>query len=293
VEPTAQLQFRDWSSLHADLSWIYEGAVPDDYRHAHVSDRFLGAWLVQKGTLRLRQEGRVLTAQPGDWVVLKQAEGDQEFSEDSRILSVRFVAEWPDGQPFFDTGLSAVLKAADFPALEKTARRLLTAVQPLAPAVPTDLRFHGVSLRHFIEVKARFWEWFSALHDALASRDIHPTRTSIQDERIQTILHTLDQLPLAARVREEELARQARLSTAHFVRLFRSEVGTTPKRYFDDRRREACRRLLAFSEIPIKEIAISLGFLRLSDFSAWFKSSHRVSPRQYRERERPKNPKSV
>lgn len=288
VEAEAELQFRNWSSLRADLTWIYEGAIPESYRNARVRDRILGAWLIQKGTVRLEQEGNVVTAGAGEWVVVKQAEGQQTFSENAKIISVRFIAEWPDGKPFYETGLSTVLKAADFPDLEKSVRRILTAVKPLAPPAPTDLRVHGISLHNFIEVKARFWEWFSVLHDALASRDIYPTRTSILDERIQTILQALDQLPLSARLREDDLARQAGLSTAHFVRLFRSEVGTTPKRYFDDRRREACRRLLGFSETPIKEIAISLGFLRLSDFSAWFKDGHQVSPRKYREQEQQK-----
>ena len=285
MEPDAQLQYRDWSSLSADLSWIYEGPVPELYREARLTPRFLGGWLVRKGMVTLRQDGRTHTAKPGEWLIVRQADGEQKFSAEAEILSVRFVAEWPDGKPFFDDGLSIVLAAREVPALEESARRLLETVKPIAPPTPVDLRVHGVSLRHFIEVKARFWEWFGILHDALADRDIHPTRTSIRDERVRAILHTLDQLPLSSRVREEELARHGGLSIAHFVRLFRDEVGTTPKRYFDDRRREACRRLLAFSETPIKEIAIGLGFLRLSDFSAWFKSRHDLSPRNFREQE--------
>ena len=64
--------------------------------------------------------------------------------------------------------------------------------------------------------------------------------------------------------------------------MFRQQVGTTPKRYFDERRRAACRRLMAGSEIPIKEIALELGFRRLSDFSAWFRAGEGMAPRDFR-----------
>ncbi len=279
----ADLQFRDWSSLHADLAFIYEGAVPADHVEGPFTPHFLGAWLMRDGTAEVQQDGRSVRAGPGQWLILKRSKGWQRFSPDARILSVRFIAEWPDRKPFFETGLSCVLQAADFPQLEKSARRLLSAVKPLAPPTPTNLRLHAVGLRGFIEVKARFWDWFGELHDALSAVDIHPTRTGIHDERVLKVLHHLDHIELSERVREETLAHLAGLSTAHFVKLFRKEVGSTPKQYFDERRRTACRRLLSVSETPIKEIAIGLGFLRLSDFSAWFRDSHGVSPRQFRQ----------
>lgn len=281
----ALLQFRDWSSLHADLSFIYEGAVPRDYLQSRFTAQFLGAWLIREGAAEVEQRGQKITAGPGDWIILRQVEGVQKFSEDAQILSIRFQAEWPDRKPFYDTGLSLTFKSLAHPCLEAAARKLLAAARPLAPTAPTELRLHAVGLRGFIEVKARFWEWFGELHDALAAQGVHPTRTGILDERVLKVLHHLDRIDLSERIREEALARQAGLSTAHFVRLFRDEVGTTPKRYFDERRRDACRRLLTISDTPIKEIAIGLGFLRLSDFSAWFKDGHDISPRHFRERE--------
>ncbi len=281
----AVLQFRDWSSLHADLAFIYEGSVPRDYVQSRFTPQFLGAWLIRRGTAEVEQHGQKVVAGPGDWVILRQVEGTQKFSGDAQILSIRFQAEWPDRKPFYDTGLSLKFKSDAHPQLEKSARSLLQAVKPLKPPTPTQLRVHAVGLRGFIEVKARFWEWFGELHDALDAHGVHPTRTGILDERVLKVLHYLDRIDLSERVREEALARQAGLSTAHFVRLFRDEVGTTPKRYFDERRRDACRRLLTVSDTPIKEIAIGLGFLRLSDFSAWFKDGHDLSPRHFRERE--------
>jgi AraC family transcriptional regulator len=97
------------------------------------------------------------------------------------------------------------------------------------------------------------------------------------------VLHELDRLPLSAAFSESDLAKLAGLQMGHFVRIFRRQVGVTPKRYFMKRRRAACRRLLAGSEMPIKEIALDLGFRRLSDFSTWFRQAEGISPREFRE----------
>jgi AraC-like DNA-binding protein len=113
---------------------------------------------------------------------------------------------------------------------------------------------------------------------------VEPTRTRLRDERITSVLRELDQIPLSSRRTEAELAQLAGVPVGLLVRAFRQQVGTTPKRYFDERRRTACRRLLAGSETPIKEIALELGFTRLSDFSAWFRAGEGVAPRDYRHR---------
>jgi AraC-like DNA-binding protein len=279
---TSELLFRDWGSIHADLAFIYEGEVAAGFRDSPCYPDFLGAWLVQQGTARLTQEGRTVQAKAGEWIVMRPAAGRQWFSDDARILSIRFQAEWPDRKPFFELGLSTVLPAVSHPGLETKGRRLLAVVRNITPETPTDLRAHPVSLQAFIEIKTHFFEWFSELCTTLDRVGVHPTRTMLKDERIAKVLHNLDRLPLSTHLREEELAANVGLQVGQFVRVFRREVGTTPKRYFDERRREACRRLLASTDTPIKEIALELGYLRLSDFSAWFSAHQGTSPRDFR-----------
>lgn len=283
---TSELRFREWGSIHADLAFIYEGEVATGFRNSRVSPDFLGAWLVQRGTAQLSQEGQSVTAGAGEWIIIRRAAGWQAFSNDARILSIRFEAEWPDRQPFLDTGLSAVLPAARYPDLERKGRRMLGVVRRLTQETPVDLRAHPVRLHAFLQIRIQFLDWFAELCDTLEDADIHPSRTVLNDERIAKVLYTLSRLPLSERMRENELAASVGLQVGQFVRVFRREVGTTPKRYFDERRREACRRLLAGTEMPIKEIAIELGYLRLSDFSAWFSAHEGVCPRAFRKRYR-------
>lgn len=279
---TSKLRFRDWGSIHADLAFIYEGEVADCFRDCAMPENFLGAWLILQGRCRLTQGPTLLEAGAGEWIILRRAAGWQYFTNDARILSIRFEAEWPDRKPFFDLGLSTKFPAARFPRLEESSRRLLDGVRRVTPKTTVDLRAEPVALAEFLEIRGGFLHWFTELCATLEAMDIHPSRTMLRDERIAKVLYNLSRLPLSARFREEELASSIGLQVGQFVRVFRREVGTTPKRFFDDRRRDACRRLLANTDMPIKEIALELGYMRLSDFSAWFSAHEGTSPRDYR-----------
>jgi AraC-like DNA-binding protein len=104
----------------------------------------------------------------------------------------------------------------------------------------------------------------------------------ISDARIVTTLQRLDSFPLSGRLRESAIAAEVGLGVSQFVRIFREEMGETPKQYFDQRRRAYCRQMLGATSVPIKEIAYNLGFSRLSDFSAWFKHQFDMPPRTFR-----------
>jgi AraC-like DNA-binding protein len=279
----ARLQLLDWSNLHADLAWVYEGPVEPVHRDAPCRSDLLGAWLVLAGEARLRQGGRTFRARPNDWLIIRQGQGHQHFSDDARILSIRFTAEWPDRKPFYDDGLSVVLPSGKFPKLAAAARELLAVARPHNPTHTNVLERQPMPFSDFVAIRRAFWGWLIELHETLAAVGIEASRTLLQDERIVTVLREVDRLPFSTRLREAELARRAGLQAGHFVRIFRQQVGTTPKRYFDELRRSACRRTLAGSDTPIKEIALDLGFARLSDFSAWFRRAEGRSPRAYRQ----------
>ena len=111
---------------------------------------------------------------------------------------------------------------------------------------------------------------------------LQPSRLGIRDERILAALQRLDGLPYAEKLVESRLAGEFGLGVSQFVRLFRQELGETPKQYFGQRRRDYARQMLGGSAVPIKEVALNLGFGRLSDFSAWFKKYFEMAPREFR-----------
>ncbi len=59
--------------------------------------------------------------------------------------------------------------------------------------------------------------------------------------------------------------------------------GITPKQYIINRTLLEAKRLLRYSDLSIKEIAWSIGFDDLANFSNWFKKLTNLSPLQFKE----------
>jgi AraC-like DNA-binding protein len=283
MTPAVLARQSDWMNLKTNLVWIYDGPVSMAGRSGQFDVGYLSAWLMRRGQVRLQAEGKEVHAAAGEWLLPWPGHRQQLFSEDAELLSVSFYAQWPDGRPFFDHGLSAVFPQEFGSKLELQAMRLLRAAQPHLPSDPINFMRSPISFEAFVQIKGALLEWLLAYYEALSCIGISPTRLDIQDDRVFESLRYLDQLPLDARVRESELASKAGLSTSQFVRVFREHAGPTPKQYFEQRRRDFVRRMLSGSEVPIKQIALELGFLRLSDFSAWFKNFAGMSPRLFRQ----------
>ncbi len=68
-----------------------------------------------------------------------------------------------------------------------------------------------------------------------------------------------------------ELARQAALSPSHLLALFRRHVGMPPHRYLLEQRVRRARHLLAFTDLPITELARELGFASSQAFAKTFR----------------------
>lgn len=275
---------RDWMHIKTNLVWIYEGVVLDSVRQRSFPPGDLAAWLILEGQGCLQAEGKTVVASAGDWMFPWPGRRFQSFDEGTRLLSIRFQATWPDGRPLFDHGLTITLKAEQYPELEQRARKLLSLVKPYSTEDPLGFPRAQLPFDAFLHIKAGLLHWIAVYYRVLVQRGIKPTRLGIGDDRVARVLHMLDNLPMDVRFHDIDLSVESGLSTGQSVRVFRDEVGVTPKRYFEDRRRDFCRRMLAISEVPIKQVAHELGFIRLSDFSSWTRSFCGLSPRQFREK---------
>jgi len=78
------------------------------------------------------------------------------------------------------------------------------------------------------------------------------------------------------------LANAVHLSTDHFGRLFRKQVGMSPMQYLMRLRLTAARRLLMKTDLPIKQIAATVGLHDQLYFSRLFHRMQGVSPQAYR-----------
>lgn len=79
------------------------------------------------------------------------------------------------------------------------------------------------------------------------------------------------------------MARVAGLSPSGLIRGFKRATGMTPHRFVLEQRVVAACRLLETSDLPIVEIALSLGFSSQSHFGAAFLAATGASPARYRQ----------
>ncbi len=81
---------------------------------------------------------------------------------------------------------------------------------------------------------------------------------------------------------EEEFAQRLGVSARHLRRLFKEEIGRTPKQISDANRLNFARRLLVETPVPIMTVARSAGFASLRRFNDAFKKRFERAPSQLR-----------
>jgi AraC family transcriptional regulator len=83
-----------------------------------------------------------------------------------------------------------------------------------------------------------------------------------------------------------DLAGAAGLSRMHFAAQFRAATGLRPHEYMLRRRVEKARCLLATSEMPIAEVAFSVGFCSQAHFTTVFRRFSGLTPNRWRQQNR-------
>jgi len=80
-----------------------------------------------------------------------------------------------------------------------------------------------------------------------------------------------------------QIARNASLSTYHFLRLFKEVFGETPRQYLIRNRLEKARKLLVNTELSVTDISLEIGFESISHFTRLFNRRFGSSPGKFRQ----------
>ena len=99
--------------------------------------------------------------------------------------------------------------------------------------------------------------------------------------KIQGVIEVM-KANLHRKLRLAELAESANLSRPYLCRLFKAETGASPAQYLQTLRMKAAGRLLATTQMSIKEIMLTVGYTHKSLFVHHFKKAHGRMPSEYR-----------
>ena len=79
-----------------------------------------------------------------------------------------------------------------------------------------------------------------------------------------------------------DVAKKINIDRSYFTRIFKSEFGVTPGKWLNDFRLEKACEFLSLTDLPINEIANSVGIFDSLYFSRLFKKKYGLSPSQFR-----------
>jgi AraC family transcriptional regulator, arabinose operon regulatory protein len=104
-------------------------------------------------------------------------------------------------------------------------------------------------------------------------------------ERIKRCIEFMNQ-KLGEKLELNTLAEFCNLSRTRFLLRFRQIIGVSPMAFLTGLRMERACHLLIETEMPIKEIAIQVGYFDPYWFSNAFRSMYRTSPSEFRDKNR-------
>lgn len=283
LPPRPQLSLHDWACLRTELVWVYDHAVPAEYRvFTSRQQRGIWAWYLRRGSVEVRSGSRRLQAKAGQWVFVPRDKYRQEFTPDAEILSVHFYCEWPSGENIFANREGFVLEGRNHPDLERKAKKLERIVHRHFPEADRFYSQAGADYGLFLEFQSLFLNWLAAWYGALVENGARLTRLNAGDDRSLRAARCLNEARLDGEFPRAALLGETGLSEVHLTQLFLRDFGLTPRKYWDRRRLEYGKTCLESGTMPIKELAYRLGFCSDSHFVAWFQKRVRQSPGRYR-----------
>jgi AraC-like DNA-binding protein len=279
-----ELKVMDWGQLHFSIQWVHRGEVPESGRGHFQGNCGFAAWYILNGEGLVRQGAVEKRACKGDWLFPNMGPHFRDFSTQTRIISLRYYIEWPDGQPLFRLSEPLLLPGAKYPELLRRAREMERVIGKNGRRNSGGgFRDEKLGFASYLDVQGSLVQWSKALYQALTSEGIKPGMERFEDERVVRALRALDNWPLHRAFSQSQLVEQVGLSRAQLDRLFAAKLGQTAHQYFNRRRLRHAERQVQIPDQPIKEVAFDVGFRHVSSFSAWFKQNTGVNPHERRE----------
>lgn len=271
-----------WPGFLVRLIRFYEGA-PIGPEGTFSAPLFV-VWHLLEGSVTVRNENYTTRAGPGDWVVCLPGRHYQRFSKNARLLSMHFgiscsgaILSWR-GQEAVRLPPGAFLSALAGNLRSEIANCSLPehyVVGERGPCLPLPLQ---------LRLQSAALSFLYPLLDRLAQNcGVWVEAWKGSDARTRLSLEWFAGRSWAEPFSRDALAERCGLSTSQLDRIWRRELGITPRQYWERQRVNHACELLRDGHLSIKQVAGALGFERPSHFTIWFRQACQVSPRNYRQ----------
>lgn len=277
-------RLENWSSLHTQFFWAYDGSAQSKSHPTPVLSHPYYAFMLRHGNANITYGKRREDYAEGIWIFPKALPGTVRFSDDARLLAIRFSIKWPSEISLFERERSITFTGRDAEAFSRATLRLTrySRQHSLLTYFATDRVKMMGSLEHHIVMQARFAAWCEVYYKTFTNAGYQPTRFSPLSDRMRVCIRHLRHRDPSTPLYEKELAEIAGLSVSQLCKIFVQEMGATPNSYWNTHRLHIARLELDSPGRSIKEIAFSLGFSSPEHFTRWFSKQTGTTPRDYR-----------
>lgn len=262
VEDNNGISIRPHASIH-DVTSLRTLIVCADVQPERHYSRNLRDWLWQ-----LNSRGVTLGALDTGCFILARA----GLLDDCRVT-----VHWEVAEAFKDQHPKLNLVDSLF---EVDNRRLTCA----GGTASIDMMLQFIELEHGAEISGRVAE--HCLHDSKRQGDKRQRKELTASGRVHHagLAASVEflQANLDRAVRVSELADHVGLSTRQVMRLFSLALGTGPSQYHRRLRLEQARSMLLYTQIPIAEAAVVVGFESLANFSRAYRRQFGQPPSVHR-----------
>ncbi|MGV3660754.1 MAG: helix-turn-helix domain-containing protein [Prosthecobacter sp.] len=270
-----------WRSLRHEWLWVYRAPVPHQ-SHGVWSLEIpvpAGVFFVEQGEVRIQADEKEMIV-PRDHAFFS-APGlrRQWFAPGTRLLSVGFRSQWPNGTPLYRSGLNLAVKA---PRLRLVTLQLFRAVHRGKKSVSYRQATGAAATKtalDWLQYEAAFAAWMTVFAATLQTLGVQPEpRTGTSRRRVNQLTAWLNSRPL------DQLAPTLPpgfpLGSRRAEQLLQQHLGIGQRAFLERRRLEAARERIVSCQGngTLKEIAFTLGFRHASHFTAWFRRHTGLSP---------------
>ena len=105
--------------------------------------------------------------------------------------------------------------------------------------------------------------------------------SKISDDRVKCAVQYIESY-YSENITSDDIMKIARTNHTTITNLFKKEIGRTPAEYIKFYRVKLAKKQLAFTDVPVKGIAVMVGFKTDAHFSRIFKQITGISPLEYR-----------
>jgi AraC family transcriptional regulator len=156
-------------------------------------------------------------------------------------------------------------------------------LEQLAIAITAALRDGTAGDELYIDTLAQMMGVHLARSHSAQSRPLRtPPMQTMSGWRMRRVIEYIEE-HLDGNLSLEAMAAEVEISPMYLARAFKAAIGQSPHRYVLGRRIDRAKELLRNTDIPVVDVALSVGFSSQSHLSHWFQRYVGVSPAAYRQ----------